>query len=112
MKVNSKNDTIRLLRPENKEGVIIRKEYYLEIVKFLLATIEKRHDNGISLNDMLDEVNQDDSLKTPGRDIFWIILQVKQDLEARGVIKTLWVCGRIQFIHINRKKWNSFLLSV
>ena len=110
MKVISENEKIRLWRPENREGVIIRKEHYVEIVKFHVASIENRHDNGISLSEMLDEANQNDSLKALGLDTAWITLQVKQDLEAHGVIKTFLVRERVQLISINKKKWNSFML--
>jgi hypothetical protein len=86
-----------------KGKIIMSKDYYVQVANFILSSIVLRMDEEISLSELLDEA-QDFFSTTLGYRTSWYILQVKHDLEIRGLIKKQIGSERIQLIKVNKRK--------
>lgn len=79
------SEVVETLRPDGKKGITLQRLVYEELSSFILTTLDTEEE--VTLNKLLDEGQL--SLKAPGvRDMAYLILQVKLDLEARGFIYT------------------------
>jgi hypothetical protein len=99
------SDKVQLLRIERQSTNYISKEHYDCIAECILSAIDERENGVIALSDLIEHTHQKLSLKFHG-DIPWHLIQVKQDLQARGIIKTFFGIDKRQLIERikNRKK--------
>jgi hypothetical protein len=69
---------------------------------FIISTFEKRAE--VSLTFLMLKAEEDHRL-SPNENALWHLLKVKQDLEARGIIKIhfVGVAPKVQMLRINRK---------
>lgn len=86
-----------MLGSPKKRGPLINRKEYERITEFILGQIKKNGES-ISLNELLDH-----ALNTLG-DIAVVVLQVKRDLEARGIIETALNNKREQFLLIKKRQ--------
>ncbi len=99
--IHSAIDKIELQHPGGRNGPsILRKEYELLSV-FILSLLKSKGE--ITLTELLEAAHEKLKSKLPG-DILWIILNVKNDLEARRLIKITHLKRCVQFISIKRKR--------
>lgn len=91
-----------MLNPDGKRGVSMIRENYSLLSEFILRTIKEREK--VRLNDLLEKARHQGF---PGlfNQISWSLLQVKLDLEARGLIMmhTTTKTNRLPFIRLTRK---------
>lgn len=83
--VKSENGMEMLQRPDGRKGIIISKSDYEKLRLFILVYLED--EAGKTLNDILEKAEQVFPKQPSGTNQAWVILQVKLDLEARGLIK-------------------------
>jgi hypothetical protein len=83
--VKSDKGTEMLQRPDGRKGIIISKIYYEKLRLFMLGFLDD--EAGKTLNEILEKAEQDFPEPQTSTDRSWLILQVKLDLEARGLIK-------------------------
>jgi len=84
-----------------KKGSLIDKVKYETIVNYILACLQERDGNQISLIELIDLSGQ--SLTECINGNFWYLLQVKNDLEARHIVK-ITVNHKFQQIVILNKR--------
>lgn len=89
-----------------KRGARISKIKYNAIVKYILSSIKARDEKEVSLNELIDRVNTNLLECIQGN--LWYLLQVKQDLEAREIIKTVINHKYQQIIRLNWKRRSRF----
>lgn len=77
------NELIQTLRPDGLKGELLIKSQYEAWSLFILSALGTEED--LTLNDLLEKAHQKVSGAT-GNEIGWYVLQVKRDLEARGLI--------------------------
>lgn len=82
----SHTDTIQTLRPDGKKGILLLKRHYDQLSYFILAAVYS-HEH-LTLNELLERGQQQLS-DTIENEITWYLLQVKLDLEARGLVKSV-----------------------
>ncbi|MBT1701443.1 hypothetical protein KK083_31405 [Fulvivirgaceae bacterium PWU4] len=90
-------EKIEMLGSPQKRGPLIHRKEYEKITEYILAQIKKNGES-ISLNELLDNATNDLG------DIALVVLQVKRDLEARGVIETALNNKREQFLLIKKRQ--------
>ena len=81
--VKHNNDMIQTLRLDGLKGERLHRSQYEAWSLFILSAVGTEED--LTLNDLLELAHQKFSGAT-GNQIGWSILQVKRDLEARGLI--------------------------
>lgn len=69
-------------RPGNKKGVYVNKGHYEKVSRLILKLVRERRELG--LGELIEEA-RNITLK-PTTDIAWVLLHVKSDLQARGLI--------------------------
>lgn len=72
--------TIKTLRPDGRKGVTLLRTEYDRVSTSILNTLDTAAE--LTLNTLLDTI-----LEHPEGDAGWRVLQIKLDLEARGLIK-------------------------
>ena len=86
-------------RPGNKKGVYIQKKYYDLFSNFIISLLKEK--DTLTLNDLIEYVQA--QLILPDINLVWTLLQVKLDLEAKGLIKVSVVGpNRLQLIRIKK----------
>jgi len=97
-----KEETIELMLPKNRRGAVIALRYYNQVKDCIIGTIQSAVGQEITLNELIFCVHLQlsNSIKS---NLAWYLLQVKQDLEARKMIRTTLDRGRVQYIRINRR---------
>ena len=86
---------IWLEKPSGKRGIYILEEHYFLLSDFILSLVSVKR--SITLCELLELARNSASLIVPC-DGAWLILEVKQDLEARGLIRTGNDRNRVQYI--------------
>ena len=76
--------SIQTFRPDGKKGIRIREHVYDQLCAFILSALDS--EEGLTLHELLDKGNLD-LPNISDNDVAWYLLQVKLDLEARGLIK-------------------------
>jgi hypothetical protein len=93
--------TITLYTKKGRQGSKLLTSQYKELAQFILMQLKTN--TPISINQLLDlafkEFPHDDRNKFART-----LLQVKGDLEARGLIKIFFSAGRSQLIQLKRKR--------
>src|SRR5688572_17404641 len=77
-------EKIELKRPGGKSGIVILRKHYEPICMFILKVLEVNGE--ITLIELLEAAKKNISTK-PSGEILWVIINVKHDLEVRGLIK-------------------------
>jgi hypothetical protein len=90
-------DKIEMLGSPKRKGPVIQKKDYDTIADFILHYLKEKKQEMTSLHELLDQ-----AMLTHG-DIALLVLQVKRDLEARGLIETVLNNKREQFILIRKQ---------
>jgi DNA-binding MarR family transcriptional regulator len=83
--VNGESEMEMLHRPDGRKGIVMSKSYYERLRLFILAFLED--ETGKTLNEILERTASFPHQQT-GNEKSWVVLQVKLDLEARGLIKS------------------------
>jgi len=93
---NAEEEKIKTLRPNGKEGVLMLKSIY-EMIRFEIVTTlyENQH---LTLTNLLDKCQQ--KCCNQRGEICWLILQVKLDIETKGLIKSFFPPGGNGMMHI------------
>jgi hypothetical protein len=95
-------ETMELVNKKNRRPVHLSRETYESIFNLITSTLNEKGE--ITVNQLLDYTLQDKSIKIKG-DLGWLLLQVKQDLEARGIIKVRLGIGMHRVQKIKLVKW-------
>jgi len=78
------NELIQTLSPDGRKGELLPRKQYDTWSLFILSALATEED--LTLNDLLEKAHQKVS-GTTDKETGWYVLQVKRDLEARGLIK-------------------------
>jgi riboflavin synthase alpha subunit len=86
-----------------KKGATIPKEYYDTLSAFIINTLESKTE--VELNELIDLAKEEHGHLIKG-EISWFLLVVKNDLEARKVIKVERAIGasRQQYLTLNSRR--------
>lgn len=86
-----------------KKGATIPKVYYDALSAFIVTTLESKTE--IELNELIDLAKQEHGQLIKG-EVSWFLLVVKNDLEARKVIKVERAIGasRLQYLTLNSRR--------
>lgn len=93
---------IEMLLPKNKKGAVILLKYYTQLTDCIIATIQRGDNGEVTLHELIEQV-QTNLSGIFRSNLWWHLLHVKQDLEARGVIKTMVNHNRTPIIRLKRK---------
>lgn len=99
--MNNEHKTVYTLRLNGKTGAVISKRHYDHISNFIFSSLQFRDE--ITFNELLEKADLELSPQF-NREYGWYLLQVKQDMEVRGLIKVFLNPDRVQSIRINKKK--------
>lgn len=80
------NELIQTLLPDGRKGELLSKSEYEKWSRFILSVLNSEED--FTLNGLLEKALQKKSGPADNK-AGWYILQVKRDLEARGLIKVV-----------------------
>ncbi len=94
-------DRIVLWRQNNRKGAAILRRNYEIIANSIVSEIQSNEKNEIDLWRLIDKIRYTLSSRF-NSDIDWYFLQVKQDLEARGAIKTTINRDHVQTIALTK----------
>jgi hypothetical protein len=96
-------ETMELVNKKNRRSSVhLSRETYESIFNLITSTLNEKGE--ITVNQLQDYTLQDESIKVKG-DVGWLLLQVKQDLEARGIIKVSIGVGTRRVQKIKLVKW-------
>ncbi|HEY5824285.1 MAG TPA: hypothetical protein VIT44_07970 [Cyclobacteriaceae bacterium] len=94
-------EKIELERPEGKKGLMILRKHYNLLCIFILSMLELKGE--ITLTELLDTANQKLDSEFTG-DALWMILNVKRDLEAKGLIRLKYAGKCTQVISVRKNQ--------
>jgi hypothetical protein len=81
-------EKIRLHLKQNKLGAEISVARYIEATDFIIRSLHSTDEKRKTLVTLLDEASAKQHRHLPRITVTWYLLQVKQDLEARKLLKT------------------------
>ena len=92
----------QILNYNGKKGVLLPEQEYEEMKAFIISMVETRSE--VSLAFLMHKAQEDQQMY-PNGNALWHLLKVKQDLEARGIIKIrfIGVTPKVQMLRVNRK---------
>ncbi len=93
---------IWLWRHNNRKGPAVLRKNYDTVASTIISEIQSRNNGEIDLCHLIDQIRYTLSSNFQGN-IDWYLLHVKQDLEARGIIRTYVNRDRVQTISLNKK---------
>ena len=93
---NSDPEKVRLLKYGRHGGIVIEKQLYQLVVMEMLSILLSQGE--LSLNDFLSKVKMENAAYRG--DANWLLLQVKQDLMVRGLVKCNFKTRRNQSIEL------------
>lgn len=99
--IHSAIDKIELQHPAGRSGPFIQKKEYEMLSVFILSMLKSKGE--VTLTELLETAHEKLKTKWSG-DILWTILNVKNDLEARRLIKITHLKRCVQVISIKRKR--------
>lgn len=88
--------------PKNRKGATILLEHYKQLADCIVSIIKSSSSYEVTLSELIEQVHTRLS-GTIKFNLEWHLLNVKQDLEARGVIKTMVRPSRVQYIRMKRR---------
>lgn len=92
-----KSVKIELFSQPNKVGISMIKSEYYRIANFIFATLESQEHKRIKINVLLDIAKNELDKEYYGN-VSWYLLQVKNDMVARGLINIVFTHQREQMI--------------
>jgi hypothetical protein len=94
--------TILTLNPHGTRGVLIGRDHYDCMREFIISSFEDTAE--ISFNELIQRMSEL-NFNLPTETALWYLIKVKQDLQARGILKVSFVGAppRIQILKLNRK---------
>lgn len=93
---------IRLQGVRNRKGPVFNKDFYDRIRDFIMDCITSHAGRSIPFSELLDHAEKFWTKKPAGL-LPWHIMQVKIDLQERGIIKAAIGRDRTQVISMRRK---------
>jgi hypothetical protein len=92
----------QVLNYNGKKGPMLPEKEYEEMRRFIIDTFGTQTE--VSLKCLMQRALENE-LVYPNENALWHLLKVKQDLEARGIIKIRFVGNtpKVQMLRINRK---------
>lgn len=93
-------EQIRLLRSKVKLGRLVSCKDYDSISEFVLRAVQKR--GAMTLSELIDLTNELHN-KEKSKLCLQLLLDVKQDLEVREIIKVERLPNRVQLIRLNNR---------
>lgn len=101
-------EMIALIDSDGKKKLSIRKDKYELVCEFIFQTL--LDNEKVTLTELLK--NSEQTLGSHcNDDISWLILLVKRDLEARGLLKISCERNRIQVIELKKSAWRKLNMS-
>jgi hypothetical protein len=90
------------LTNNGSKGVVLKKKYYNIMRDFIIASFESR--SQISFEFLMAKAAQFNAIY-PIDNSMWYLLKVKQDMQARGILRVKFIGSppRVQMLKINRK---------
>ncbi len=99
--VNPIGEKIQTLRPDGRAGAIMLRNRYDVLCSFILDALYTNKD--LTLHQLIEKVCK--NMNNPHTiDLPWLILQVKLDLEAQGLIKPFVPMGQLRLLHLKLTK--------
>ena len=98
--MEKKDPEVEMRRGNGRRGATILRKDYEVVSSFIFSQLQGN--DTIEIQQLIDEARNALS-PTLGRDYSWCLLQVKQDLEVKGLIKVTVQPNRTQFIKATRK---------
>jgi hypothetical protein len=99
--MRAEEETMITVRPDGRKGIVMTSRTYDVLSLFILTLLDSEEDH--TLNSILEKAQQKhaDSIEN----IAWCTLQIKLDLEARGLIKVISPVyqKRLFFIKLTRQ---------
>jgi hypothetical protein len=92
---NMDDEIIVTRRMDGRRGVVIKKQQYEEVSNFILSLLRVREE--MTLNELLEQAQRKVSPRFK-EEYVWRMLQVKEDLQAQGVIKVTFRQDRTQYL--------------
>jgi hypothetical protein len=99
-------NTVLILTSSGKKGITMDKEKYQAIRNFILDRLTINV--SVTFPWLIEEALVYFREKFRDEEIPWLILQVKSDMEGRGIIKKKWEFGRVQVLSIRKNRAPSF----
>jgi hypothetical protein len=97
--MNVNTEKVQLQKIDNKKGIYMSKNRYDFIVEMILKILTQQQQTTLT-----ELINESETYSDKiGNEIAWDMLQVKQDLEARGVIKIDYIANRVQLIILKKR---------
>lgn len=96
-------EKVRLLRTATKVGAEMRTTDYQTVSEIILRVLNDSGKDGLSLIQLIIEVTNKFDYRSSGN-VGWYILQVKQDMEVRNLIKKTFTPLREQFITLKKRR--------
>ncbi len=93
---------IWLWRSDNKKGPAIPRKKYIEVANKIISELESNRVGEIDLHQLIDQIRYTFSTGFNGN-LDWYLLHVKQDMEARGIIKISVNRDCVQTITLKKK---------
>lgn len=83
---NDSNEMVSMLQVDGRKGEILSKQVYERWSRFILSTLTS--EKNFTLNDLLEEAHRNFT-GVKEHEVGWHVLQIKRDLEARGLIRVI-----------------------
>lgn len=93
---------IKLWSNKKKRGTTISSNYYRLLTNFIISEVEAKRSGKIFLQELIEKAKTNFSKQITG-DISWWLLQVKRDLEVKGVIRISFTPSLNQFIELKKR---------
>jgi hypothetical protein len=100
-------ERILTLNPDGSRGAILSRRYYDLMRNFIIAAFDGAPE--IAFNELMGRMAQVHFIE-PYEKAVWHLLKVKQDLQARGIIKVRFIglSPKQQMLKLNRKALRRF----
>ena len=95
-------ELVKLKGVIKRDGIVVPKEVYDMISDFIVSSLVSAKDERMTLNELIEKVKDEVDVVRNGK-IFWYLLQIKQDLEAKKVITVIVGRNRIQYLQLAKK---------
>ncbi len=100
--MNTENERMELLLSGGRNGTFMLKYQYELVYEFIFQKLVEREK--VTLTELLEGAGKTLAEKFKGN-FSWAMLQVKQDLEAKGLITVRMAKNRIQVIELKKIDW-------
>jgi hypothetical protein len=98
-----KEPKILLWRQDGTQGQAVNKRDYDTVAAGIIHAVLNHQNKEIDLRELIDQIRCTLSLGLGG-DTLWFILQVKQDLEQRGIVRSIINRDHVQVIRLTKSR--------